>query len=98
MTDFDPYAQTGGPIEGRGPVPRSKRRRQRERERPTPYDLPATPPRPAAPDTPGDDLVDAGFWHRLAAFVLDCLILVIPGNALSSFVKLFLAKEPGTCE
>jgi len=101
MTDFDPYAQVGGPIEGRGrmgPVPRSKRRRRRERERPTPYDLPATPPRPAAPDTPGDDLVDAGFWRRLGAFVLDCLILVIPGNALSSFVKLFLAKEPGTCE
>ena len=95
MTDFDPYAQTGGPIEGRGPVPRSKRRRRRERERPTPYDLPATPPRPAAP---ADDLVDAGFGRRLGAFVLDCLILVIPGNALSSFVRLFLAKEPGTCE
>ena len=101
MTDFDPYAQGGGPIEGRGRmgrVTRSKRRRRRERERPTPYDLPATPPRPAAPDTPGDDLVDAGFWRRLGAFVLDCLILVIPSNALSSFVKLFLAKEPGTCE
>lgn len=95
MTDFDPYAQTGGPIEGMGPVPLSKQRRRRERERPTPYDLPATPPRPAAP---ADDLVDAGFWRRLGAFVLDCLILVIPGNALSSFVRLFLAKEPGTCE
>ena len=101
MTDFDPYAQTGGPIEGRGPVPRSKRRRRRERERPTPYDLPATPPRPAAPAAPAapaDDLIHAGFGRRLGAFVLDLLIVGIPSGSLSSFVMKVLPKEPGTCE
>jgi uncharacterized RDD family membrane protein YckC len=101
MTDFDPYAQTGGPIEGRGPVPRSKRRRRRERERPTPYDLPATPPRPAAPAAPAapaDDLIHAGFGRRLGAFVLDLLIVGIPSGSLLSFVMKVLPKEPGTCE
>ena len=89
MIDFDPYAPTGGPIEGMGRVPRSERRRRRERGRPPT----ATPPARST-----DHLVDAGFGRRLGAFVLDWLIVGIPGASLSSFVQAVLPKEPGTCE
>ena len=97
MTDFDPYAQVGSPIEGVGRVgrvPRSKRRRRRERGRPTA----APPARPATPLVDPGNLVDAGFGRRLGAFALDWLIVVIPGSSLSSSVQAVLPKEPGTCK
>jgi uncharacterized RDD family membrane protein YckC len=89
VIDFDPYAPTGGPIEGMGRVPRSERRRRRER---------GSPPTATPPARSTDHLVDAGFGRRLGAFVLDWLIVGIPGARLSSFVQAVLPKEPGTCE
>ncbi len=94
MTDFDPYAQVGGPIEGMGRVPRSERRRRRERWRPTA----APPARPATLLVDPGAFVDAGFGRRLGAFALDWLIVVIPGSSLSSFVQAVLPKEPGRCK
>jgi|AP95_1055475.scaffolds.fasta_scaffold68112_2 uncharacterized RDD family membrane protein YckC len=95
MTDFDPYAQTSGPIiEGMGRAPRAERRRRRDRGHPAV----APPAGTAAPLFDPGDHVDAGFGRRLGAFILDWLIIFIPGSSLSSFVQLFLAKEPGTCE
>ena len=94
MTDFDPYPQGGSPIEGRGRVPRSRRRRRRERGRPTA----APPARPATLLVDPGAFVDAGFGRRLGAFVLDCLIFVIPVSSLSSFVEAALPKERASCK
>lgn len=88
MTDFDPYAQTGGPIEGMGGTPRPERRRRRR----------TSTPRPERPPVPIGDLVDAGFWRRLGALVLDWMIFAVPGGSLSSAVQMVLPKEPGVCK
>ena len=88
MTDFDPFAQTGGPIEGMGGTPRPERRRRRR----------TSTPRPERPPVPIGDLVDAGFWRRLGALVLDCMIFAVPVSSLSSAAQKVLPKEPGVCE